>query len=85
MRRSQTPGGLRGGQSLASAAMLLLVTGCFLLSSKAVSAADVENPKVRPGNVKWHPDFDAACAAATNSGRPVLLFQMMGNLDEEFT
>jgi hypothetical protein len=64
---------------------MLLVTGCFLLSSEAVSAADVENPKVRPGDVKWHPDFDAARVAATKSGRPILLFQMMGNLDEAFT
>ena len=73
MRRSQTPTVLRGGRSLTSAAMLL-VTGCFLLSSEAVSAADIENPRVRPGDVKWHPDFDAACATATKSGRPVLLF-----------
>ncbi len=83
MRRSQTPTVLRRRHPLASAAMLL-VTGC-LLSSDAVSAADVENPRVHPGDVKWHPDFDAACAAATESGRPVLLFQMMGNLDEAFT
>jgi hypothetical protein len=42
------------------------------------------NPKVAPGRVFWHPSFDAACAAARVSGKPVLLFQMMGNLDEQF-
>lgn len=43
-----------------------------------------ENPKVEPGKVRWHQDLAAACAAAKKSGKPVLLFQMMGNLDERF-
>ncbi len=42
------------------------------------------NPKVEPGKVKWHADFDAACKAAAKSGKPVLLFQMMGKLDDQF-
>jgi hypothetical protein len=42
------------------------------------------NPKVQPGKVRWHADFAAACKAATKSGKPVLLFQMMGRLDEKF-
>ncbi|HEV3260896.1 MAG TPA: hypothetical protein VG013_28855 [Gemmataceae bacterium] len=42
------------------------------------------NPKVEPGKVKWHPTFAAACAAAGTSHKPVLLFQMMGKLDEQF-
>ena len=42
------------------------------------------NPKVQPGLVKWHPSFAAACAAAKQSKKPVLLFQMMGKLDEQF-
>jgi hypothetical protein len=42
------------------------------------------NPKVEPGKVRWHKAFVAACAAAKESGKPVLLFQMMGNLDERF-
>jgi hypothetical protein len=43
-----------------------------------------DNPKVEPGLVRWHPSFAAACAAAKKSGKPVLLFQMMGRLDEQF-
>ena len=43
-----------------------------------------ENPKVQPGKVRWHAGFAAACAAARTSGKPVLLFQMMGKLDEQF-
>jgi len=42
------------------------------------------NPKVAPGKVRWHADFATACAASRQTGRPVLLFQMMGNLDDEF-
>ena len=46
--------------------------------------ADFANPKVEPGKVRWHADFAAACRAAGRSGKPVLLFQMMGRLDEKF-
>lgn len=46
--------------------------------------SDPRNPKVAPGLVKWHDNFDAACAAARKSGRPVLLFQMLGKLNEIF-
>src|SRR5262249_35818612 len=42
------------------------------------------NPKVEPGRVRWHPTFDAACAAAQKSGKPVLLFHLMGKLDDQF-
>lgn len=42
------------------------------------------NPAVAPGKVRWHPSFAAAQAAAVRSGKPVLLFQMMGRLDQRF-
>jgi hypothetical protein len=42
------------------------------------------NPKVEPGRVRWHKDYDVACQAAKKSGKPVLLFQMMGKLDDRF-
>ena len=47
-------------------------------------AAAAENPQVRPGRVRWHNDFADACAAARGSGKPVLLFHMMGRLDQKF-
>jgi hypothetical protein len=50
----------------------------------AAGADAFVNPKVQPGAVRWHKDFDAACAAAKKSGKPVLLFQMMGKLDDRF-
>lgn len=40
--------------------------------------------KVTPGKVTWHPDFESACRASSASGKPVLLFQMMGRLDDHF-
>ena len=42
------------------------------------------NPKVEPGKVKWHADFATARAASAKSGKPVLLFQLLGRLDEQF-
>ncbi|HAY80143.1 MAG: hypothetical protein QF918_10240 [Pirellulaceae bacterium] len=41
--------------------------------------------KVAPGKVKWHADRDQAQAAARRSGKPVMLFQLLGQLDEHFT
>jgi hypothetical protein len=53
-------------------------------SVAALSANSFVNPKVEPGRVHWHATFPAACEAARKSGKPVLLFQMMGKLDEQF-
>src|SRR4030095_5319988 len=41
-------------------------------------------PKVKPGLVNWHPDFATACAESRRSGKPVLVFHMMGKLDDGF-
>lgn len=40
--------------------------------------------KVVPGFVRWHTNFETACKRAASTNKPVLLFQMMGKLDEEF-
>ena len=52
------------------------------LSEKATAAV---NPSVEPGLVRWHSDFAAACVASRGSGKPVLLFQLLGRLDQRFT
>lgn len=44
-----------------------------------------DNPSVEPGKVDWHEDFAAARAAAEESGKPVLLFHLLGQLDQRFT
>jgi hypothetical protein len=53
-------------------------------NTSAVPASQENNPTVEPGSVHWHPGFTAACEAAKKSGKPVLLFQMMGRLDQQF-
>jgi hypothetical protein len=50
----------------------------------AATAPIAANPRVQPGLVRWHSDFAAACEAAKKSKKPVLLFQMMGKLDDQF-
>jgi hypothetical protein len=42
------------------------------------------NPHVAPGRIKWHASFAEACQAAQKSHKPVLLFHMMGKLDDLF-
>ena len=54
------------------------------LRSALAAQSTSDNPKVQPGKVKWHGNFADACAAAQKSGKPVLLFQMMGKLDDQF-
>jgi hypothetical protein len=44
-----------------------------------------KNPKVEAGKVNWHASFDAAKTAAQQSGKPILLFQLLGRLDNRFT
>ena len=36
------------------------------------------------GPIPWHESLDAAKEAASQSGKPILLFQLLGRLDEEF-
>ena len=48
------------------------------------AAAKDDNPTVAPGLVKWHKSVAEAQAAARVSGKPVLLFHMMGQLDKQF-
>lgn len=48
------------------------------------TAASFLNPAVKPGEVNWRSNFQAACEAAVASGKPVLLFQLMGKLDRKF-
>ncbi len=43
------------------------------------------NPAVSPGLVNWHADFETARAASQESGKPVFLFHLLGQLDQRFT
>jgi len=60
--------------------------GSAQLEEKVVTTPDADdNPHVEPGKVHWHDDFAAACTAAKKSGKPVMLFHLMGQLDQKFT
>ena len=48
-------------------------------------ARNLDNPRVKPGNIRWHANFLTACRRAEESKKPVLLFQLMGQLDQRFT
>ena len=54
-------------------------------TASSANSGTGENPTVEPGDVRWHEDFDQARSAANTSQRPVLLFQMIGRLDQRFT
>jgi hypothetical protein len=56
----------------------------LLVANNTATPDGFANPKVAPGLVRWHASFAAACEAAQKSGKPVLLFQMMGKLDDQF-
>jgi hypothetical protein len=55
-----------------------------VVAALSATAPATDNPKVQPGLVRWHATFADACGAAGRSGKPVLLFQMMGKLDDQF-
>jgi hypothetical protein len=42
----------------------------------------VAGGETTPG-LKWEPSFDAAVAQAKTSGKPILLLQLFGRLDDE--
>ena len=57
----------------------------MLNAAKAETAkSEFVNPKVEPGKVRWHKSFEEAKAAAAKSKRPIMVFQMMGKLDDQF-
>ena len=49
------------------------------------AARSDDNPRVEPGKVQWHDDVAAATSAARRSGKPVLVFHLLGQLDQRFT
>jgi hypothetical protein len=55
-----------------------------LIEERVISVTDKGVAKVKPGAVTWHKNFDDARTAAASSGKPVLMFAMMGSLDDKF-
>jgi len=72
---------------------LVLTTAGFALAwthvaadpepAKEVAVAP-EKEELPPMRVRWRQDLSKAKAEAKAKGRPLLLFQLLGNLDQEF-
>ena len=45
---------------------------------------DAEGPRRTPGRVAWHDSRETTIDAARKSGKPVMLFQLLGDLDRGF-
>lgn len=54
-------------------------------AEESTAAPADDNPRVEPGKVQWHDGVDAAIVAAKSSGKPVLVFHLLGQLDQRFT
>ena len=69
--------------SFSSSRNATAATPAITSPANAEKPAD-DNPRVAPGLVKWHTTLAEAKAASERSGRPVLVFHMMGQLDKQF-
>lgn len=71
-----------------NARMVWRIAAALALVGLATPAPALTRPevagKVAPGLVHWHSNYRGALAASAASGKPVLLFVMLGNLDDEF-
>lgn len=54
------------------------------IGARMHKARALVNRKVAPGRVAWHASIADARARALVSGKPVLVFQLLGKLDDEF-
>lgn len=68
--------------------MLILLAAPLVLASPSQDLTrpdlqDISFTQIAEPAVRWHEDYDAALLAAEKSRKPVLLFQLLGRLDEE--
>ena len=56
----------------------------WAISQDQAQHAVAGEERIDPGLVTWHGSRSEAQAAAAQSGKPVLLFQLLGRLDEAF-
>ncbi len=65
--------------------LLSLWIGAVLAAAVPAQTATLDaNPPASIGLVDWHASLAEARSAAAESGRPVLLFLLLGDLDREF-
>ena len=80
---------------VSKAAIEMPVKNLVSLQSKALESETIETGRkdaregvegktVLPGKVNWHKSLSQALDRSRTSGKPVLLFYMLGSLDKEF-
>lgn len=67
-----------------SAKLLIRNSSTPALKSSVKRHSIAKKNYVKPGLVKWHQDLGAARRASKKSGKPLLVFHMMGRLDDRF-
>ncbi len=72
-----------GERDLRKLAVELPVKHGLLDSGAAPVERGADPARVLPGRVAWHASPEAALEVARASGKPVLLFQLLGRLDDE--
>lgn len=75
------PPGIDPSRAFGKRALELPTEGVLVRARKVEDGFDL---RAQPGLVPWHADVAAAKVAAAASGRPVLVFQILGRLDDEF-
>ncbi len=65
---------------------LVILAGCGEpgITYRSRDTIDAQGPRRAPGLVAWHDSREAAINAARQSGKPVMLFQLLGDLDRGF-
>ncbi|MBL4845042.1 MAG: hypothetical protein JKY65_05925 [Planctomycetes bacterium] len=75
-------------KTLTTLALLTVVgAGALVLNTPNTTAQANDAPDFERNNpdlVEWQQDRTAASALATKGDRPLLVFQLLGNLDQEF-
>lgn len=67
-----------------AALAVAVLGGAAALAEDARRSRETRMPDVTLAGVTWRGDFGAARKEAAATGRPILLLQLFGRLDEEF-
>lgn len=62
----------------------MAIFSTLVLAGAASAEFAQKNAAQQPGQVNWHPHLSAARSAAERSGKPVLVFLLLGRLDDRF-
>jgi hypothetical protein len=70
--------------SIALLVSIVLVSPAHAQEVSPVTTAAAPQTTVAPGKVHWHASLTEAVQAAKDTGKPILHFELLGRLDQEF-